>query len=211
MEQPIGFVKGNKNLVCKLLKSIYDLKQAPRDWYNELGTFLLSQGFKRLASEPCVFIKRDSNSIILLGVYVDDISTKNEVSRNKFIKLLQSKYKVKDIGVIKWILGMECIVTKDNISLNQSQYLEDCLKKFGFEDSKIVSTPIDPSIKLVKLKESEEELKCLDAPYREAVGCLMYLMICTRPDICLAISKVSMFCQILLKYIGQLLKGFLNI
>ena len=56
-----------------------------------------------------------------------------------------------------------------------------------------VSTPLDPNEKLIALKDDDFNNKCTEVPYREAVECLMYLIFCTRPDICIAVSKVYRF------------------
>ena len=75
MEQPEGFkVKGKENLVCKLKKSLYGLKQVPRQWYKKFDSFMMSQEYKRTFADPCVYVRRfhDDKFIILL-FYVDDM------------------------------------------------------------------------------------------------------------------------------------------
>jgi hypothetical protein len=74
MEQPKGFIiLGKENLVCKLQKSLYGLKQSPRQWYNRFDTFMLSQGFKRPDYDSCVYLKLANDSTIYLLLYVDDM------------------------------------------------------------------------------------------------------------------------------------------
>lgn len=74
MEQPEGFViPGKEKLVCKLKKSLYGLKQSPRQWYKRFDTFMLSQGFKRSNYDSCVYLKTVSGSAIYLLLYVDDV------------------------------------------------------------------------------------------------------------------------------------------
>ncbi|KAF0689029.1 hypothetical protein As57867_019411, partial [Aphanomyces stellatus] len=75
MVQPPNFaVPGMEHLVCKLLKAIYGLKQAPRCWYLTLHEFLVSISFERCIKEVCLYIKRVGDSMVLLTVYVDDIT-----------------------------------------------------------------------------------------------------------------------------------------
>ena len=74
MEQPEGFViHGKEKLVCKIKKSLYGLKQSPRQWYKRFHTFMLSQGFKRSNYDSCVYLKIVNGSTIYLFLYVDDM------------------------------------------------------------------------------------------------------------------------------------------
>jgi hypothetical protein len=72
MKQPKGFVvKGNKELVCKLKKSLYDLKQSPRMWYQKFATYMLGLGFTRRKEDHCVYFKLIGDHLIYLFLYVD--------------------------------------------------------------------------------------------------------------------------------------------
>ena len=75
MEQPKGFkVKGEENMVCKLKKSLYRLKQASRQWYKKFDSFLTSQQYKRTFVNPCVNVRRfPDNKVFILLLYVDDM------------------------------------------------------------------------------------------------------------------------------------------
>ena len=75
MQQPEGFVlKGKEHLVCKLLKSLYGLKQSSRQWYQKFDAFMRSQGYKHSTEDPCLYVKRQPNGqLIMLILYVDDV------------------------------------------------------------------------------------------------------------------------------------------
>ena len=74
MIQPKGFiVQGQENLVCKLRKSLYSLKQAPRQWYKKFDSFMYRIGFKRCEADHCCYVKFSDNSYIILLLYVDDM------------------------------------------------------------------------------------------------------------------------------------------
>jgi hypothetical protein len=74
MKQPEGFVvKGKKELVCKLKKSLYDLKQSPRMWYQNFDTYMLGLGFTRRKEDHCVHFKLIGHHLIYLVLYVDDM------------------------------------------------------------------------------------------------------------------------------------------
>ena len=75
MEYPKGFkTKGKENLVCKLKKSLYGMKQTPHQWYKRFDSFMLKHGFRRIEVDHCVYIKRyDQERVIILLLYVDDL------------------------------------------------------------------------------------------------------------------------------------------
>jgi hypothetical protein len=74
MDQPKGFIEpGKENFVCKLKKSLYSLKQSPRQWYKKFDSFMIANGFKRSLYDSCVYIKFIDRSPIYLLLYVDDM------------------------------------------------------------------------------------------------------------------------------------------
>ena len=79
MEQPPGFEKKKENLVCRLKKSLYGLKQSPRQWYKLLDQFLRDKRYRRSDVDPCIYVKGDKD-LIMIALYVDDliIASKSE-------------------------------------------------------------------------------------------------------------------------------------
>ena len=118
LEQPAGFiVSGREDQVCHLTKSLYGLKQSPKCWNDTLCKALNSMGFVEANGDPCIFVKHCRDNICFLGIYVDDlilVSLSNDVVID-FKKELCSKFKMKDIGMIKYFLGVK-------ISTNNSGY-----------------------------------------------------------------------------------------
>ena len=96
---------------------------------------------------------------------------------------------MKDMGEANVILGIKILRDYDGITLTQSHYIEKVLKKFNHSDCNLASTPFDPSIKLIK--NEGEPLSQLE--YAKVIGCLMYTMTCTRPDIAFAVGKLSRY------------------
>ena len=99
-------------MICRLLKSIYGLKKSPRQWNKRFDDFMKAQGFTRNVYDPCVYMKKVNDSVfswIVQVIYMDNMlvtaSGKFEVARLK--KLLSSEFKMKDLGYVKKILGME--------------------------------------------------------------------------------------------------------
>eukprot|EP00253_Pinus_taeda_P028341 PITA_28341 len=126
MKQPEGFVvKGKKELVCKLKKSMYGLKQSPRMWYQKFDT-MRGLGFTRRKEDHCVYFKLIGDRVIYLVLYVDDMLL---VGNNKEIledlkTQLSSKFNMKDLGAENYILGMDIKRdrAKRKLWLNQSKF-----------------------------------------------------------------------------------------
>jgi hypothetical protein len=199
MSLPRGLNAG-PNLVCKLQKGIYGLRQSSRLWNEELNTFLLSLGFTRHITDPCVYIRRDGEDILILAVYVDDMIVAS--SSNQQAKWVQSqlfsKYKMTDCGPLEWFVG--CHVSRDRkaktITIDQNDYIETILLRYGMQNCNPVSTPAEPGFLLTSLMSPQDDLDrhfMADKPYRGVIGSLMFAMVCTRPDIAYAVGLVCRF------------------
>lgn len=139
MEQPEGFVvPGKENFACKLKKSLYGLKQSPRQWYKRFDSFMISQGFRRSDYDSCVYLKTTNSSPIYLLLYVDDmlIAAKDKADIAKLKAQLNSEFEMKDLGAAKKILGME--ISKDRHSgklyLSQKGYINKVLHRFRIQN-----------------------------------------------------------------------------
>nr|XP_025704048.1 uncharacterized protein LOC112805946 [Arachis hypogaea] len=126
-----------------------------------------------------------------LLVYVDDlvIADNDEKIINRIKRILYEKFKIKDIGDLKFFLGMEVTRSKKGIALYQRKYVMDLLKEARFEECKPATTPLDYTVKL--FREKGEPLKD-HSGYRKLVGRLLYLAN-TRLDISHAVEKLSQF------------------
>src|SRR5687768_4193689 len=133
MKQPEGFeVEGKESYVCRLKKSLYGLKQSPRQWYKKFDSFMLSHDFTRSSYDSCVYLKKlDGGIVIYLILYVDDMvvacSSLFEVENLK--RLLSSEFDMKDLGEAKKILGMEILRDRARgiLYLSQRRYIEKVL------------------------------------------------------------------------------------
>jgi hypothetical protein len=136
MQQPHGYeVKGKENLVCRLNKSFYGLKKAPRQWYLKFDRFMTEQGYSRCHSNHCVYFKRLKNgSYIILILYVDDmlVAGSNMKDINVLKNKLANSFAMKDLGVAKKILGMRITRDRKNhkLTLSQGEYIEKVLERF---------------------------------------------------------------------------------
>ncbi|GKE18519.1 zinc finger, CCHC-type containing protein [Tanacetum coccineum] len=183
---------GNEHKVCKLVKSLYRLKQAPKQWHQKFDEVVLSSGFHLNQSDKCVYIKFDSSGEgVIICLYVDDMlifgTDRNQVDKTK--KFLSSKFSMKDIGEADVIFGIKIKRKNKGIVITQSHYIEKILKNFNREDCSPVSTSMDP---VEKLKPNTG--KPMDQlEYSRAIGCLMYAMTSTRPYIAYAVGRLSRF------------------
>jgi hypothetical protein len=143
MKQPPSFVDPTlPSHVCRLHKSLYDLKQAPRAWYTCLSDFLLSIGFRAF-----LFILSDGTNIFYLLVYVDDIllTGSNSAMLHRLIQLLSSKFKLRDLDDVHYFLGIEVQFTGMGLMLRQHKYILDILTRACMTSCKPVDTLVSPS------------------------------------------------------------------
>jgi hypothetical protein len=203
MQQPEGFVvPGKEHLVCRLVRSLYGLKQAPRAWYQRLDDFLLHQGFERTSTDHSVYVKFDGARTLIIAIWVDDlvlVAWSLEVLL-AFKSSIAKVFEMKDLGEVSNLLGIQ--VTRDriekSITLSQSRYVSTVLERFHMQDSKGTSIPLDPNVKLSKAQEansSQDKESMASIPYRQAIGSIMYAMVGTRPDLSVAVGKLSQFMQ----------------
>nr|GFA72610.1 hypothetical protein [Tanacetum cinerariifolium] len=182
VSQPNGFVDSdNPNHVYKLKKALYRLKQALRTWYDMLSSFLLSQDFSKGSVDPTLFIRRDDNDLLLVQIYVDDIifAASNLELCDLFAKLMCSKFKMSMMGKISFFLGLQISQNPRGIFINQSKYVLESLKKYGFEYCDPVDTPMMEKSKL----DEDREGKAVDpSHYRGMIGTLLYLT-ASRPNL----------------------------
>ena len=143
--QPEGYkeTKDGMNLVWKLNKSLYGLKQSGRNWNCVLSKFFQQNGFKQSEVDACLYFKHGESVIIFIVIWVDDIviAASSEKLLNDTKYLLKNKFKMKDLGPISWILGIGFKQTDDGIEMGQSYYLKGILERFNMTDCKPRSTP----------------------------------------------------------------------
>nr|GEV03488.1 retrovirus-related Pol polyprotein from transposon TNT 1-94 [Tanacetum cinerariifolium] len=173
VSQPDGFVdQDNPNHVYKLKKALYGLKQASRAWYDMLSSFLISQDFSKGSVDLTLFIRRNGNDLLLVQIYVDDISFAASTPKlcDLFANLMCSKFKMSMMGKISFFLGLQIFQSPKGIFINQSKYAIESLKKYGFESCDPLDTPMVEKSKL----DEDKEGKAVDpSHYRDTdhAGC----------------------------------------
>lgn len=199
MSQPIGY-DDNSGRVCRLRKSIYGLKQSGRAWNEKLNRVLIDIGLKRGDVDQCIYHRISENKMIFLTIYVDDVLIfTNDIDQLNHVKRELSKnFKMTDMGIATSILGIRLTrdATKHTITIDQSQYIADVLERFGMDQSKPISTPVDTnqqvSAKMCPSTENDVQ-EMSKIPYMQAIGSLLFAAQITRPDICFAVNLLSRY------------------
>ncbi|KAJ9547641.1 hypothetical protein OSB04_020184 [Centaurea solstitialis] len=198
MEQPEGFEDPeNPNKVCKLLKSIYGLKQASRSWNLHFDERIKEFGFAKSEFEPCVYTKFSGSIVTFLVLYVDDILL---IGNDSVKSWLSRCFQMKDLGEAAYILGIKIYRNRSKrlIGLSQSTYIDKILKRFRMDESKKGFIPMQHGIVLSKTQcpvSSQDQDKMKLVPYASAIGSIMYAMLCTRPDVAYSVSVTSRYQQ----------------
>lgn len=193
MKQPPGFENQNKNLVCRLKKGIYGLKQAAKLWNDEINFALTSKGFDRSKADPCLYMKNINEETVYVLIYVDDIAivTKSPETMNTVKSILVSKFNTQDLGEIKQYLGVEVTRDKDGIfHLNQEQYINKIVNDFGLTTAKTSDVPIHVSYGKATANANDSILRS-NAQFQKLLGCLLYISVNTRPDIAASVSILA--------------------
>ena len=201
MDQPKGFVQeGREHLKCKLKKAIYGLRQSGRAWYMDVDALFAREGFTRSHADHSLYVKQTSAYLVIIIVYVDDlIIMTNTMSIMVEVKaMLKREYDMSDLGELHYCLGVEFTRQRAarTITMSQSKYVEEVLKRFNMEGCKSIGTPLDVKQKMSKLTDEEFEAvkeEMQDVPYKAAVGSLMYAMVATRADLAFPMSVVSQY------------------
>ena len=122
--------EGVTNAVCKLNKSLYGLKQASRQWFLKFSSTLVSLGFQSSHSDHTLFIKRTSGRYLAVLVYVDDIiiASNNDDDMDSFKKSLAGHFKLRDLGPLRYFLGLEIARSSSGISVSQRKYTLELLE-----------------------------------------------------------------------------------
>ncbi|CAI7870827.1 unnamed protein product [Closterium sp. NIES-53] len=179
-----------------LQRPVYGLRQAPCEWHNTLKTTLAALGFAPSTADPSLFLRTNATlPPFYVLVYVDDLvfATADMKALAHVKSELQKRHTCTDLGELTSYLGLR--ITRDRaqrtITLTQSHMVQQVLQRFGFTYSSPQSTPL-PTGHSLSAPPSDESVEP-SGPYAELVGCLMYLMTCTRPDLAYPLSLLARY------------------
>lgn len=192
MDVPPGFGSNTGQVVCRLKKALYGLKQSPRAWFGRFAKVMLNLGYKQSQGDHTLFVKHSAlGGVTALLVYVDDIIVTGDdlEGMGNLKQCLVKEFEVKELGKLKYFLGIEVAHSREGIFISQQKYIVDLLLETGKLGCKPAETPIEFNHKLGDALEDATVDKDL---YQRLVGKLIYLSH-TRPDIAYAVSVVSQF------------------
>ena len=111
--------------MCKLVKSVYGLKQAPKQWHEKFDKAMTSSGFKINECDKCIYVKDTNDGYVILCLYIDDILIvgSNDKITNSTKKILNSKFDMKDMRLANVILGIKISRNTNRLVLSQSHYV----------------------------------------------------------------------------------------
>ncbi len=146
VKQPEGFVsQTHPDYVCRLNKSLYRLKQALLMWNYMLDKHLHALQFQPLEADPCVYVRKQGGNISVVSIYVDNcLIIGRHLHVNEIKVSLAKKFKIKDLGPVNLILGIEVLhdCGKGTTCLCQSSHIDSLLAKFNMVDVKPVTVPL---------------------------------------------------------------------
>ncbi|CAI7848995.1 unnamed protein product [Closterium sp. NIES-53] len=152
-----------------LRRPVYGLRQAPREWHDTLMTALAALGFAPSTADPSLFLRTDTSlPPFYILVYIDDL-----------------------VFATVDTAGLAHVKAQRTITLTQSHMVQQVLQRFDFTYSSPHATPLSTRHSLSALP-SDEYVEP-SGPYPELVGCLMYLMTCTRPDLAYPLSILARY------------------
>ncbi|GKC75861.1 ribonuclease H-like domain-containing protein [Tanacetum coccineum] len=187
-----GYNGENKSKVCKLNNSLYGLKQASRQWNAKLTTTLSEHGFKQSKFDYSLYIKHSGDKFITFLVYVDDIViTGNDIIGIKEFKVFLSiKFMIKDLGVLKYFLGIEVVENDLGLCMSQRMYCLELLHEYGLLAARPVDIPLPENTILSFEETANDKFLSNFTTYQKLVGKLIHLTN-TRPDISYVVHYLS--------------------
>jgi transposase InsO family protein len=194
MFQPTGFeIEGQEDLVCRLNKLLYGLKQASRSWNEKFNNFLVQYGFSQSKADPCVYTIKTETELTIMAIWVDDgiVCSSLQSRLEDIVRYLENVFEMTH-GDVECFVGIQIRRNPERnlIHISQEKYIEKILKKFQMENCYPKTVPADPHARLSNNAERDPKDSF---PFREAVGSLMFAATCTRPDIAFAVSQVAQF------------------
>ena len=179
LEQPEGFKQGDCDMVCKLKRSLYGLKQSGRNWYECLSHRPEQLGFHSLQHDKCLWTQKRGNHQCWALVWVDDnvYGSIDDAFGRWFAADLGKQFTIGDIGPLAWFLGIAFKAEQNDLTLSHKLYISNLLTKFGMHNCKIAST-----VSMIA-----------GSDYRGLVGSISYLTMMTTPDLAFAAHLLSRF------------------
>ncbi len=196
LKQPEGYISvESKNLVCRLHKCLYGLKQASRVWNQHFDNFLKLFGLTPSESDPCLYLRISGNEFTAVTIWVDDglVCSNSSDVITKIISHLKEHFEMRSSEANHFV-GLSITRNREEKTLyiSQPDYIKKILRRFHMDQCNPVDLPATPGVFFTRDNKNEGSIQ---VPFREAVGSLLYLMLSSRPDISFSVNQVSQFCE----------------
>ncbi|XP_070023029.1 uncharacterized mitochondrial protein AtMg00810-like [Nicotiana sylvestris] len=194
--------KPGEYMVCKLLKSLYGLKQASRQWNIKLTDVLQATNYIQNPYDHSLFTRKEGEEIDIILIFVDDLLITRNSRRlvDQAKQILHKNFKVKDLGELRYFLGIEVLRSQEGILLNQRKYTLELISDVVLSGSKPVNAPMEVNAKLTTIDYDAHVRGIIDlvltdiTSYQKLMGKLIYLTI-IRLDISFVVQVLSQFMQ----------------
>lgn len=180
--------------ICRLLKSMYGLKQAGNIWGSLLCGTLLNWNFTQSKVDQRVFFMQVGNMFFIVIIVVGDMSfVSNSLSLLEELKSkLKATFDIKLFGSLKTFIGWEVSLQDSGIKISQRRYTNELLRKYGLHQSNAAFTPLPAEGDFSPAHLHENSLSTSEhRNYRTVIGELLYLAVSTRPDISFSVSVLA--------------------
>ena len=188
------FIKDSE-LICRLIKTLYELKQSFRMWYKIIRDFLKSLNFEFIDFDNSVFVSKNKKTYII--VYMNDLLIVNENMNyiNEIKSKLSDRFKMHDLRSAQHYLSIEIIRDDDSILFHQINYLKKMLERFGMKNCKFVNSSMKFNLTAVMMSFNDEHQVHANIIYwyKSAVDSLMYATTMTCLDLINALSIISRY------------------
>lgn len=193
MNIPQGLQVGREGLVCRILKSLYGLKQAGRLWNKTIIAFFNRNCFIEINGDPCILVYRREDDLVIVGIYVDDLLIGANTDRSQWTKtLLRNEFNMMDLGTARTIIGWQ--IRRDlkagTLLVGQWNYVRDLLESEGMANCNPCNLPMKAGSFLDTDRDGDSDEADLKA-YQSLVGKLMHLACGTRPDISFIVGQLG--------------------
>lgn len=196
MEQPQGFEDPeHPDWVCEVHRSLYGLKQSPREWNIELHNALLSIELRQSSFDPTLYFRLKNKRLVgAIAIHVDDLAVVGEDSFvDDVISRMGQKFTIGADEPLHHFLSLKIARDQSNnlLYLSQSHYIDKIKSRFLADYHLKVYTPTDASFRSLVPRKPEEPPS--SGPYNQLIGSLLWAAQCTRPDVSFAVNKLSQF------------------
>jgi hypothetical protein len=195
----VGYNLGRDGDPVICVKSLYGAPDAGRNWNSCQHEMFIKNGYVQSSKEPCIYVKRTDKGTSIFGIWVDDnfITGDDITEQNRMITALKDRFDIKILGRLSFALGINFKWSKNELRMTQTAYIERVAQQFRLQDANPCSLPLQKGFKpqsSMSPTNDAEKHEMENIPYREAIGSLLYIAVCTRPDIAYAVCALARFC-----------------